>query len=151
MLYLKTFKMKAPIKFVKVGKKKIQVWHDNFEYYQPNDHICDDCGIRAVSKALDFTWDDTLTILYLSALQIKEAPDSCDNITECLKNYGFKWLPIKPKRGEKRDTVSSFTKSHDNGTYILRVSGHVVCSKNGKYYDIWDSGDKSLYGYWVKE
>ena len=142
---------KAPIRFEKVGKKKIQVWYDNFEYYQPNDHECGDCGIRAVSKALDLSWKDSLTALYLNALDIKEAPCSCDNITETLKKHGFKWVAIKPKRGEKRPTVSEFAKSCTSGTYICRVSGHVVCAKGGKYYDIWDSGGKSLYGYWEKQ
>ena len=142
--------MRTPIKILRVGKKKIQVWHDNFEYYQPNDHICGDCGIRAVSKALDITWDDSLTTLYLNALKIKEAPGSCDNITDTLKNFNFKWVCIKPQKGTKRPTVSEFVKSHNSGTYICRVSGHVVCAKDGKYHDIWDCGDKSLYGYWEK-
>lgn len=143
--------MKAPIRFIKVGKKKIQVWYDNFEYYQPNDHICGDCGIRAVSKALDCSWEEALTTLYLNALKIKEAPGSCDNITETLKFFDFKWVPITPKRGEKRQTVTEFAKTHNTGTYILRVSGHLVCAKDGKYHDIWDCGNKSLYGYWVKQ
>ena len=142
--------MKAPIRFVKAGKKKIQVWFDNFEYYQPNDHICGDCGIRAVSKALGLSWEDSLTLLYNTALKIKEAPGSCDCISECLKQFGFEWVPITPKRGGTRSSVSAFTKANNQGTYILRVSNHVVCAKNGKYYDIWDCGDKSLYGYWVK-
>ena len=131
-------------------KKKIQVWHDNFEYYQPNDHECGDCGIRAVSKALgDISWEKALTELYNTAIKIKEAPGSCDNITETLRKYGWRWVPFKPKRGQKRPTVSELAKANE-GTYICRVSGHVVCAKNGKYYDIWDSGDKSLYGYWEK-
>lgn len=143
--------MKAPIRFVKVGKKKIQVWYDNFEYYQPNDHICGDCGIRAVAKALDCSWEESLTRLFNHAVKIKEAPESRENITETLKEYGFKWVATSPKRGEKRPTVSSFAKEHPNGTYVLNVSSHVVCAKDGKYYDIWDSGSKSLYGYWAKE
>ena len=143
--------MKAPIRFVKVGKKKIQVWFDNFEYYQPNDHICGDCGIRAVSKALGCSWENALTALYNNALKIKEAPGSCDNITETLKPYGFKWIPVKTVRGKPRPTVSSFAKEHKDGTYILRVSNHVVCADGGKYHDIWDCGSKSLYGYWAKE
>lgn len=140
--------MKAPIRFEKVGKKKIQVWHHNFEYYQPNDHICGDCGIRAVSKALNSTWEYALTALYETALKIKEAPGSCDNITETLGKRGWKWVPISPKSGEKRPTVSDFAREHPDGNYICRVSNHVVCARNGFYYDIWDCGDKSLYGYW---
>lgn len=143
--------MKAPIRFVKVGRKKIQVWFDNFEYYQPNDHICGDCSIRAVSKALNCTWKESLTKLYESALKIKDAPSSRECIGDVLLSNGFVWVPVKPKRGEKRPTVSKFSEQHPNGTYVFNVSNHVVCADNGKYYDIWDSGDKSLYGYWAKE
>lgn len=143
--------MKAPIRFVKVGKKKIQVWHENFEYFQPNDHVCGDCSIRAVSKALNCTWEESLTKLYNSAMVIKEAPGSRENINAVLKEHGFKWVATNPKRGEKRPTVSNFAKDNDEGTYVFNVSSHVVTAVNGKYYDIWDSGDKSLYGYWVKE
>lgn len=142
--------MKAPIKFIKVGKKKIQVWFDNFEYYQPNDHICGDCTIRAVSKALDCNWEEALTVLYNNALKTKEIPGSCDNITDALKDYGFKWVPVKVEKGSKRPTVAEFAKKY-NGTFILRVSNHVVCATGGKYYDCWDSGNKSLYGFWEKK
>ncbi|MBP5455242.1 MAG: hypothetical protein J6Y37_01935 [Paludibacteraceae bacterium] len=143
--------MKAPIRFVKVGKKKIQVWFDNFEYYQPNDHICGDCGIRAVSKALNCTWKESLAKLYESALKLQEAPESRECISDVLTSNGFVWIPTSPKKGEKRPTVSGFMKSHQKGTYVFNVSSHVVCGADGKYYDIWDSGSKSLYGYWAKE
>ena len=141
--------MKAPIRFEKVGKKKIQVWHNNFEYYQPNGHECGDCGIRAVSKALgNISWEEALTELYNTAIKIKEAPGSCDNITETLRCHGWRWVPINPIKGQKRPTVSEFAKLHPNGNFICRVSNHVVCAQKGKYFDIWDSGNKSLYGYW---
>ena len=143
--------MKAPIRFVKVGKKKIQVWHENFEYFQPNDHVCGDCSIRAVAKALNCSWEESLTKLYNSAMKIKEAPGSRETIGEVLKDNGFKWVATSPKRGEKRPTVANFAKDNYEGTYVFNVSSHVVTAVNGKYYDIWDSGDKSLYGYWVKE
>ena len=143
--------MKAPIRFVKVGKKKIQVWHDNFEYFQPNDHICGDCGIRAVAKALNCTWEESLTKLYNAAMVIKDAPSSREAIDKVLKDNGFKWVPTNPKRGEKRPTVSGFANEHKDGTYVFNVSSHIVSAVDGKYYDIWDSGDKSLYGYWEKK
>ena len=137
------------LKTIRVGRRKdLKVYHDNFVYYQPNDHECGDCGIRAVAKALHSSWDVALRELYNTAIKMKEPPGSCDNITETLKPHGWQWIAIKPKRGEKRPTVSEFAKSHPDGNYICRVSGHLVCAQNGFYYDIWDSGDKSLYGYW---
>ena len=144
-------KNKGVLRYIRVGvKTDLPVYHDNFEYYQPNDHKCGDCGIRAVSKALDVSWNVSLDILCSTAVKIKEPPTSCDNITETLKNYGFEWHAIKPRKGEKRATVAEFAEQNKDKTIICRVSGHVVCAKDGKYYDIWDSGDKSLYGYWVK-
>ena len=142
--------MKAPIRFEKVGKKKIQVWFENFEYYQPNDHVCGDCGIRAVSKALGCSWEESLTKLFNKAIIIKDSPGARETINETLKEHGFKWVAIRPKKGEKRPTVSSFSKDHVDGTFVLDVANHVVCSMNGKYYDIWDSGHRALYGYWEK-
>lgn len=143
-------KLNVPIKFVKVGKKKISVWHDNFEYFQPNDHVCGDCGIRAVAKALNCTWEESLTKLYQEALKIKDAPGSRETISKVLEANGFKWVPICPKRGEKRPIVANFAKENNEKIYVFNVSSHIVTAVNGKYYDIWDSGDKPLYGYWVK-
>lgn len=142
-------KLNVPIRFEKVGKKKIQVWFDNFEYYQPNDHVCGDCAIRAVSKAIGSTWRDALSKMYHAALEIQDTPTSRDVIGHVLKEYGFEWVPIKPKRGEKRPTVAVFA-AENNGAYVLDIAGHVVCASNGKYYDIWDCGNKSMYGYWQK-
>ena len=141
--------MRTPIRFERVGKKKIPVYFNNFEYYQPNDHICGDCSIRALSKALNSTWKYALSKLYETALEIKDVPSSCDNITATLSKLGWKWNSIQPKKGERRPTVSEFAKKH-HGNFICRVSNHVVCAQNGFYYDIWDCGDKSLYGYWEK-
>lgn len=142
---------RVPIRFEKVGRKKIQVWYDNFEYFQPNDHVCGDCAIRAVAKALNLTWEDALTAMYNEALKIKDSPISRETIGAVLKANGFKWVATNPKRGEKRPIVTNFAKENNERTYVLNLSSHVVAAANGKYYDIWDSGDKPLYGYWVKE
>lgn len=142
--------MKA-LKTIKVGRKKISVYHENFEYYQPNDHVCGDCAIRAVTKALGgIKWEDALTGLYNVAMKIKEAPTSRETIGQLMKEQGWIWVGIKPNRGEKRPKVHEFAKNYKFGKYILDLSGHVVAAADGKYYDIWDCGDKSLYGYWAE-
>lgn len=143
--------MKAPIRIVRDGKKKIQVWHENFEYFQPNDHVCGDCSIRAVAKALNCTWRESLSKLYDVAMMIQDAPSSRESIDGVLQANGFKWVPTNPKRGERRPTVANFAKDNNKGIYVFNVSGHIVTAVDGKYYDIWDSGDKSLYGYWEKK
>ena len=135
---------------IKIGREKINVYHDNFEYFQPNIHKCGDCHVRAVAKATGKTWVETFDELYNSARALQYPLGSCENLSDYLGKMGFNWTPIKPKRGDNRPTVSEFAKEHKNGKYVLRVSNHVVSSENGKYYDIWDCGDKKLYGYWEK-
>ena len=58
---------------------------------------------------------------------------------------------ITGKKGSTRPTVDGFAKEHPKGTYILNVAHHVVACVDGKYYDTWDSGYKSLYGYYEEE
>ena len=49
-----------------------------------------------------------------------------------------------------RPTVDEFAKDHPNGTYICKVAHHVVAVVDGEYYDTWDSGWRSMYGYYEK-
>lgn len=44
-----------------------------------------------------------------------------------------------------RYTVDDWAKWWDNDTCILRCSKHIVATKNGDYYDTWDSGEKGVY------
>ncbi len=139
------------IKTLVLGKEKVDVYFNNFEYFQPNTHKCGDCHIRCICAVTDLSWIDALDKLYQKARKIQEPVGSTDTITEMLNEYGYKWVPVKPKRGESRPTVSDFAKCHKNANYVMRVSNHVVGGKDGKYMDIWDCGYKSLYGYWIKE
>lgn len=129
--------------------------NDLYKYYQPNKKdIKDqygDCVIRALTKALNMEWlevFDEITPLSRE-LQIPF------NVKPCYETYltkvkGFTYKGISNTKGTKRPTVSTFAKEHKEGTYILRVAHHLVAVVNGHYYDTWDSGNKSLYGYWTK-
>ncbi len=129
-----------------------------YVYYQPNaKDIKDqygDCTIRALSKALNLSWIDAfdLTIPIMRENQVSNifhAPLEAKNRFLC--ELGFTYTGISNKKGTKRPTVDSFAKAHPHGTYILKVAHHVVACVGGKYYDTWDSGDRSLYGYYTKE
>lgn len=74
----------------------------------------------------------------------------CEIEREIMKQIGFTYTGISNKKGEKRPTVKSFAMSHSTGTYILNVANHEVAVVDGFYYDTWDSGYKSLYGYYTK-
>ena len=129
-----------------------------FVYYQPNEKDLKDkvgdCQIRALSKTLNITWLETFDLItpICRAQQIMDI-FSCDlaKTKDALTKLGFEYHGISNKKGAKRPTVDSFAKAHAKGKYICTVAGHVVAVVDGKYYDTWDCGYKSLYGYYERE
>ena len=93
-----------------------------------------------------------LKLWYHIVLSIKWQIFDCPIKTrkEILSELGFEYTGVSNKRGTKRPTVSSFAKEHKTGTYIINVANHVVAVVDGIYYDTWDSGDCSVYGYFKK-
>lgn len=130
---------------------------NNFKYYQPNDKDLKDkvgdCQVRALSKALNLSWLEAfdLTIPICRELQTYTIFD-CDlkKTKEAMKSLGFEYTGISNKKGSDRPTVKEFALSHRTGTYILSLSRHVVAVVDGIYFDTWDCGKKSLYGYYTK-
>lgn len=126
-----------------------------YQYYQPNEKdIKDkygDCVIRALTKVLNKSWVEVFDELAPIAREIQCMPSMKTCYEAYLKQKGFKYYGISNKKGSKRPTVESFTKEHKKGTYYLNVANHCVSVVDGKYYDTWNSGYKSLYGYWTKE
>ena len=127
-----------------------------FKYFQPNDKDLKDrvgdCQIRAFCRALDIDWVTAfdLTIPICRELQTYTIFDSDLGKTQAaMESLGFTYTGVSNGKGTKRPTIESFAKAHPQGTYIVKVSHHVVCVKDGYFYDTWDSGNKSLYGYYT--
>lgn len=131
--------------------------YKRFVYYQPNKKDLKDetgdCQIRALCKVLDISWLDAfdLTIPICRELQTYTIFDGNHKKTvEAMSKLGFEYFGVSNKKGTKRPTVDSFAKDHPVGTYICKVARHVVAVVDGKYYDTWDSGYCSMYGYYEK-
>lgn len=130
---------------------------NNFKYYQPNEKDLKDkygdCTIRALSKALDCSWLEAfdLTIPFCREYQCSNIFNLPSQIeSEIMAKLGFDYTGVSNKSGTKRPTVKSFALSHKTGTYILNVANHEVACVDGIYFDTWDCGSKSLYGYYTK-
>ena len=128
-----------------------------FIYYQPNKKdIKDnfgDCTIRALSKVFNLSWVDTFlkTVPYCIKYQTPNIFNLPANLErEVMEDLGFSYTGISNKKGTKRPTVKEFAKDHPVGTFILNVANHEVACVDGKYFDTWDSGSCSLYGYYTK-
>lgn len=125
-----------------------------YVYYQPNEkdkknNACD-CVIRAICKATGQDWKTVFKKLANISLDIQAMPNEKKCYEKYLKNEGFVWVGYKPQGGTKRPTVKEFSKLYKGECAILRAAHHLVCIGNGSYYDSWDSGDCSIYGYWEK-
>ena len=128
-----------------------------YVYYQPNTKdIKDqfgDCQVRALSKALNISWLEAFDLTIPICREVQTYTifgGSCNVGKKNLAKLGFEYHGVSNKRGTKRPTVDSFAKDHPVGSYILKVAHHVVACVDGKYYDTWDSGACSMYGYYER-
>lgn len=135
-------------------KGAITMTSRNYKYYQPNKKDLKDqygdCVIRSLTKALNKEWIEVFDELVPIARENQCMPNSKVCYEQFLIENGFTYHGISNKKGTTRPTVDRFAKDHKTGTYVLRVANHLVTVVDGIYYDTWDSGHKSLYGYWGK-
>lgn len=125
----------------------------NFKYFQPNDKdIKDDygdCVVRALCKALDKNWLEVFDLLAEKAREYQCMTNGKQAYAAVLRDHGFTYKGISNKKGTKRPTVKRF--AVDNRSIcVMRTAHHIVTGRDGYFYDTWDSGEKSLYGYWIK-
>ena len=123
-----------------------------YKYYQPNKKdIKDeygDCVIRAFTKVLDMEWVAVFDEMVPVAREVQTMPNNRPAYEKYLQMKGLMYKGISNKKGTTRPTVKEFASKHKTGRYVLRVANHLVACVDGVYYDTWDSGYKSMYGYW---
>ena len=108
-----------------------------------------DCVIRAISKATGKSWEDVYTGVCLTGYSMCDMPSANCVWGAYLRHNGF-MREIVPNECPECYNVSDFAREHPRGTYILALTGHVVCVQDGDWYDSWDSGDKIPMYYWEK-
>lgn len=121
--------------------------------YNPNTHQKNrvgDCVIRALSKALDKTWEETYAGVCLKGFELGDMPSANHVWGAYLRDHGFTRHVI-PAEYVEHYTVEDFAGNHPNGTYVLGLDQHVVCVKDGDYFDSWPSGQEVVHYYWKKE
>ncbi len=108
-----------------------------------------DCVIRAISLALHETWDTVYIDIMLEGFALKDMPSANYVWGSYLHRWGFDRKTI-PNTCPRCYSVKDFCKDHPTGTYILATGTHVVCVREGSYYDTWDSGDEVPVYYWER-
>lgn len=108
-----------------------------------------DCVIRALSKALNKSWDEIYWDLCDMGHDAGDWGNSNAVWGAYLRDHGFTRHAI-PADYVDSYTVADFAADHPRGTFILALDDHVVCVKDGNYYDSWQSGNELPHYYWAK-
>lgn len=116
------------------------IMNDLFVKVNPNPHgkSVGDCTVRAISIALDQSWDKTYMGICEQGYKMCDMPSANHVWGAYLKNQGFRRLAV---RENDEYTVRDFCRDVPRGTFVLACDGHVVAVIDGQYYDTWDSGD----------
>jgi len=109
-----------------------------------------DCVVRAISKALNKSWQETFVDLFVQALNMYDMPSSNRVWGEYLYKNGWRRFII-PDSCPNCYTIKDFCEDHKQGSYILATGQHVVYVHDGSYFDTWDSGEEIPIYYWRKD
>lgn len=126
-----------------------------FKSGKPKNWYINDSAIRAISKALNKSWDDAYDLLVKTGKKLYNVPTSKQVVEEVLKDNGFEFITYgKPSKDAKRPSVKQFIENLEpsDDIYVLNLADYFVCSVNKKIFDVSDSCLKnSVYSYWVKK
>ena len=123
-----------------------------FAPYNPNPigKSVGDCPVRALSKALEQSWEETYVDLALKGFCLGDMPNADSVWGPYLRDRGFT-RHLLPDTCPDCYTVADFAGDHPEGTYILSMPGrHVVAVVDGKYCDSWDSGNEIPVYFWQR-
>lgn len=122
-----------------------------FRRYDPNPagRNVGDCAVRAVSKATGQSWCDSYLSLCMVGYRVGDMPSANDVWGAYLREHGFRRRML-PDTCPDCYTVEEFAETHPVGTFVLALSGHVVCVENGDIFDSWDSSGEAVLYYWER-
>lgn len=124
-----------------------------YEYYNPNPSgkTVSDCVIRAISKALNQSWETTYIELALQGYLMSDLLNSNAVWSAYLKNKGFHRDMVSNDCPDCY-TIEDFANEHSKGTYIIGTGTHAVAIVDGIIYDAWHSeNEQPIYFYYKGE
>lgn len=122
-----------------------------YSYYNinPQQKNVGDCVVRAISKATGRDWGDTYLALCVQGYIDCDMPSANAVLGNYLWSLGYRRHMV-PDTCPDCYTVNQFAGEHPEGTYILALSGHVVCVEDGVIWDSWDSGNEVVLYFWER-
>lgn len=122
-----------------------------WEYYEPNPVRTGaiDCTVRALTKALDLSWEKAYVMLSLNGFLMGTMPSADEVWGSILRQNGFKRKMVEDTCPDCY-SVEDFCKEHPKGTYVVKTEDHVATVQDGILYDSWPSQHKTVIFYWYK-
>ena len=120
-----------------------------YSYYNANPYKIrvGDCVIRAISKALNQSWEDTYIDLTIQGYLMGDLLSSNAVWGAYLKSKGFT-RDIISNDSPECYTIEDFCNEHPKGTYIIGTGTHCVVVQDGCVFDTWNSsGESPIYYY----
>ena len=109
-----------------------------------------DCVIRAIACATGKEWDAIYMELSVKGLQLAAWGDTNIVWEDYLKENGF-LRQVIPNYCPACYSIEEFANDHPKGTFIVATGTHVVCVKDGNWYDSYDSGKMVPSYYFYRE
>lgn len=123
-----------------------------FIFYNPNPvgRTVGDCSVRAISKALNMSWETAYISIAINGYSMGDMPSSDSVWGATLRQNGFYRASI-PDEYPDYYTAEDFCRDNPYGIYVLGFGGHVSTIVDGDIYDSWDSSKEIPQFYWYKK
>lgn len=120
--------------------------------YNPNPiaNNVEDCAVRAVSIALNVSWDEAFDMIAKNAKQMGVMMHNNAAWGSVLRQHGFN-RAIIPNRCPDCYTAEDFCMDHPKGVYVLGFGTHTATVIDGDIYDTWNSSNEIPIYYWYKK
>ena len=109
-----------------------------------------DCAVRAVSKALDVSWETAYIMIASNGFSMGDMPSSDSVWGSVLRQNGFYRKAI-PNTCPDCYTAEDFARDNPIGTFVLGFGGHVATIVDGYLYDAWNSSGEIPVYVWFKK
>ena len=116
----------------------------------PTGRSVGDCAVRAISKALNISWEQAFDLLAENAYQMGDMPSADAVWGSVLRQHGFYRKAI-PNTCPDCYTAEDFSRDHPYGVFVLGFGGHVATVKDGNIYDSWDSSREIPQFVWYQK
>lgn len=123
-----------------------------YEFYNPHPQgkLVKDCIKRAITKATGK--DYNVVALELNRYKKVSGASKFNEWDNCIpfieKELSGQKMTFPAQKGQPRMNGEQFCRLFNEGTFLVKMAGHLACVQNGILFDSWDSSKKCVYAAW---